>query len=65
MQENRPFDQYFGTLKGVRGFNDPRAVKLPNGSSVWALPTGSTSVLPYNPPDAAPSMTFYQDVAHG
>ena len=23
MQENRPFDQYFGTLSGVRGFDDP------------------------------------------
>jgi len=26
-QENRPFD-HFGTLQGVRGFNDPRAVKI-------------------------------------
>ena len=24
MQENRSFDHYFGTLRGVRGFNDPR-----------------------------------------
>jgi len=23
MQENRPFDHHFGTLRGVRGFNDP------------------------------------------
>ncbi|NGM63324.1 phospholipase C, phosphocholine-specific [Sphingobacterium sp. SGG-5] len=35
MQENRSFDHSFGTLKGVRGFNDPRAVKLPNGNPVW------------------------------
>jgi phospholipase C len=27
-QENRPFDHYFGTLRGVRGFNDPRAVRI-------------------------------------
>ena len=26
MQENRSFDHYFGTLRGVRGFGDPRAV---------------------------------------
>lgn len=26
MQENRSFDHCFGTLKGVRGFNDPRAL---------------------------------------
>jgi phospholipase C len=28
MQENRPFDHHFGTLQGVRGFNDPRAIKI-------------------------------------
>ncbi len=25
MQENRSFDHYFGTMRGVRGFGDPRA----------------------------------------
>src|SRR5437016_13738492 len=33
MQENRSFDHYFGTLRGVRGFGDPRAVKVPSGKS--------------------------------
>ncbi|MGB6716924.1 MAG: alkaline phosphatase family protein, partial [Candidatus Acidiferrales bacterium] len=28
MQENRSFDHYFGTLAGVRGFSDPKAMKL-------------------------------------
>ena len=35
MQENRSFDHCFGTLKGVRGFNDPRAFRLANGNPVW------------------------------
>jgi phospholipase C len=35
MQENRSFDHCFGTLKGVRGFNDPRALKLANHNPVW------------------------------
>ncbi len=35
MQENRSFDHCFGMLKGVRGFNDPRIVQLPNGNPVW------------------------------
>ena len=35
MQENRSFDHYFGTLRGVRGFGDPRPMKLRNGKSVW------------------------------
>ena len=35
MQENRSFDHTFGALKGVRGFNDPRAIKLANNYPVW------------------------------
>lgn len=35
MQENRSFDHCYGTLRGVRGFNDPRAVTLPSGNPVW------------------------------
>jgi phospholipase C len=38
MQENRSFDHYFGTLRGVRGFSDPRAVTLPSGKPVWQQP---------------------------
>jgi phospholipase C len=35
MQENRSFDHALGTLQGVRGFNDPRAIRLDNGNSVF------------------------------
>lgn len=35
MQENRSFDHCYGSLKGVRGFNDPRAITLPNKNPVW------------------------------
>jgi len=35
MQENRSFDHCFGTLKGVRGYNDPRAIDLPDKNKVW------------------------------
>lgn len=35
MQENRSFDHAFGSLQGVRGFNDPRAINLPNNNKVW------------------------------
>src|SRR4051812_32568157 len=38
MQENRSFDHYFGTMAGVRGFDDPNAMKLPNGKSVFHQP---------------------------
>ena len=35
MQENRSFDHTYGTLQGVRGFNDPRAITLPDKKPVW------------------------------
>jgi len=35
MQENRSFDHQLGMLQGVRGFNDPRAIQLPDQNSVW------------------------------
>jgi phospholipase C len=40
MQENRPFDHHFGTLRGVRGFSDPRAanINLPLQSGTGTTP---------------------------
>lgn len=38
MQENRSFDHYYGTLRGVRGFGDPRPLKLKTGGSVFEQP---------------------------
>lgn len=35
MQENRSFDHCYGSLSGVRGFNDPRAITLPDKKPVW------------------------------
>ncbi|HZY72068.1 MAG TPA: phospholipase C, phosphocholine-specific [Edaphobacter sp.] len=48
MQENRSFDHTLGTLRGVRGFNDPRAIRLPNGNSVFVqTDTTGTSYAPW------------------
>ncbi len=41
MQENRSFDHSYGTLQGVRGFNDPRAMIQPDRNKVW-LQTNDT-----------------------
>ncbi|MCE7073043.1 phospholipase C, phosphocholine-specific [Dyadobacter sp. CY327] len=35
MLENRSFDHQLGTLQGVRGYNDPRAIDLPDKNKVW------------------------------
>jgi phospholipase C len=38
MQENRSFDHYFGSLSGVRGFDDQQALTQPGGDSVFRQP---------------------------
>jgi len=41
MQENRSFDHYYGTMPGVRGFQDPTAITLPTGNPVYYQPDPS------------------------
>jgi phospholipase C len=53
MQENNSFDKYFGTMRGVRGFSDPRAVNinLPLQSG-----TGTTPVSVFLQPAGAANL---------
>ncbi|THD77159.1 MAG: phospholipase C, phosphocholine-specific [Phenylobacterium sp.] len=46
MQENRGFDHYFGSMRGVRGFGDRFPVPLADGHTVWSQA---------NKPGAAPA----------
>ncbi len=59
MQENRGFDHYFGSLRGVRGFADRLAIPVPAESGatetvpVWhqrdrIAPGGARTVLPFH-----------------
>ena len=48
MQENRSFDHYFGTLRGVRGFGDRFPIPLASGKSVWYQSDGSRGIAPYH-----------------
>lgn len=64
MQENRSFDHYFGTLRGVRGYGDPRPVRLPSGKPVWYQPDGGSYVLPFRPDANQLGLTFLEDLAH-
>jgi phospholipase C len=52
MQENRSFDHYFGTLRGVRGFGDKQVLTYPDGTSIFQQPdkarTDLGHLLPYN-----------------
>ncbi|CAD6509973.1 phosphocholine-specific phospholipase C [Paraburkholderia sabiae] len=70
-QENRSFDHYFGTLRGVRGFNDRMAIALPNGNPIWMQPADTGHILPFHADTAvtratcarAPSMNYPVDIA--
>jgi phospholipase C len=56
MQENRSFDHYFGTLRGVRGYGDPRPLTLPGGGSVFhqpKAPGSAETVAPFHLNSAA------------
>ncbi len=52
MQENRSFDSYFGTFKGVRGYGDRFAVPAPNGKTVfhqtYTRTTPPSTYVPYH-----------------
>jgi phospholipase C len=52
MQENRSFDHYFGTLRGVRGFGDKQALAYQNGQNIFQQPDPARTdlgyLLPYN-----------------
>ena len=65
IQENRSFDHYFGTLRGVRGFGDPRPVTLPSGKPVWYQSDGAKDVLPFRPDADNLGLQFIQDLPHG
>ncbi|KCZ45824.1 MULTISPECIES: phosphocholine-specific phospholipase C [unclassified Hyphomonas] len=48
MQENRSFDHYFGTLRGVRGFGDRHTVPLESGKPVWFQSDGQKEIPPFH-----------------
>ena len=63
INENRSFDSYFGTYRGVRGFGDPKAPKLTDGSGkpVFAQPFPGAAGEPYG----GYLLPFRFDTAHG
>lgn len=65
MQENRSFDHYFGALRGVRGFDDPRTIRLPGGADVWRQPrTGGGDVMPFRLDTQLTSAQCMDDIDH-
>lgn len=65
MQENRSFDHYFGALRGVRGFDDPRPIRLPGGASVWQQPrSGGGEVMPFRLDTQLTAAQCMDDINH-
>ncbi len=64
MQENRSFDHYFGTLRGVRGFGDPFPIPLASGQPVWAQSAGTHDIPPYHLDPAVSSALLVPDTPH-
>ncbi|MEU1823310.1 phosphocholine-specific phospholipase C [Streptomyces abikoensis] len=69
MQENRSFDHYFGTLKGVRGFGDRSLLRFPDGSDVLRQttlgPLGGRVVRPWHLDTATTDAQRVRDLDHG
>ena len=47
MQENRSFDHYFGSLRGVRGFSDRQVLRYQNGATIFQQPDKARTDLGY------------------
>ncbi|PWJ57875.1 phospholipase C [Dyadobacter jejuensis] len=66
MQENRSFDHALGTLKGVRGYNDPRAITLPNKNPVWLQSNKKGETYgPFRFDIKETKATWMKDLPHG
>jgi phospholipase C len=64
IQENRSFDHYFGTMRGVRGYADPHPAVLPSGKSVFHQSNGVVETLPFRPNVCDLGLAFVQDLDH-
>lgn len=65
MQENRSFDHYFGTMRGVRGFGDRHPVPLASGKPVWYQSDGTKEIPPYHLDSKTTSAIKVPGTPHG
>jgi phospholipase C len=63
LQENRSFDHYFGSYRGVRGFSDPSmAFQQPNPANTMNSPVGS--LLPFHRDTSTTNAACTHDISH-
>jgi phospholipase C len=63
IQENRSFDHYFGSYRGVRGFSDPSmAFQQPDPANTTSPPIGS--LLPFHLDTSTTNAACTHDITH-
>jgi phospholipase C len=63
IQENRSFDHYFGSYRGVRGFSDPSmAFQQPDPSNTTTPPVGA--ILPFHLDTSTTNAACTHDISH-
>ena len=63
IQENRSFDHYFGSYRGVRGFSDPSmAYQQPSPANTMSAPIGK--LLPFHLDTATTNAACTHDITH-
>ena len=64
MQENRSFDHYFGSMKGVRGFGDRFPIPLKSGERAFHQSDGERIVPPYRAHGKTSNAALVQGTPH-
>ena len=63
IQENRSFDHYFGSYRGVRGFSDPSmAFQQPDPANATSSPVGT--LLPFHLDTSTTNAACTHDISH-
>ncbi len=63
IQENRSFDHYFGSYRGVRGFSDPSmAFRQPDPANTTSSPVGT--LLPFHLDTSTTNAACTHDISH-
>ncbi|WP_027729682.1 phospholipase C, phosphocholine-specific [Variovorax paradoxus] len=64
MMENRSFDHYFGTMRGVRGFGERITIPLASGKSVMFQSDGTKDITPFHLDPATMNAMRFGDTPH-
>ena len=63
IQENRSFDHYFGSYRGIRGFSDPSmAFRQPDPANTTSSPVGT--LLPFHLDTSTTNAACTHDISH-